>query len=116
MQVTAKPYFAFPLILIVYFLLGVAMAQDESQVQDQWQGRHVFEAKGCVKCHPVYGEGGKAGPDLGERRFYGSYLRLAGIMWNHFPQMYSAMQKMGVSWCEFTNEEMSQLIAYLLYV
>jgi len=102
--------------IAICFLSGALMAQDLNPPLDQWQGRQVFQAKGCAKCHAVYGEGGKIGPDLGERKFYGSYLRLAGIMWNHFPKMYAAMQKAGVSWSEFTDREMSELIAYLLYI
>jgi len=104
------------LLLAICFLSSALIAQDLNPPLDQWQGRQVFQAKGCVKCHAVYGEGGKIGPDLGERKFYGSYLRLAGIMWNHFPQMYAAMQKAGVSWSEFTDREMSELITYLMYI
>ena len=31
------------------------------------EGRAVFNAKGCSKCHSVYGDGAKEGLDLGER-------------------------------------------------
>ena len=112
--------------LLTYSLLGavlmlavgdvVPMAQDKSSPQNPWQGREVFQTKGCVKCHAVYGEGGKIGPDLGQRKFYGSYLQLAGILWNHFPRMYEAMQKEHVPWLKLSNQEMSELIAYLFYI
>jgi hypothetical protein len=102
--------------LAICSLPGVAMAQDSSASKNPWKGRDVFHAKGCVKCHAVYGEGGKIGPDLGQRKFYGGYLQLAGVMWNHFPRMYEAMQKERVPWLELSNEEMSDLIAYLFYI
>ena len=115
-QAKRNRYVILHLLLATCVWLSKAMAQDSFPQQDQWQGRQVFQAKGCIKCHAVYGEGGKIGPDLGERKFFGSYLRLAGVMWNHFPKMYTTMQKMGVSWYEFSDEEMSELITYLLYI
>jgi len=102
--------------LVIAFGHFAALAQGRGSQQNPWKGKEVFQAKGCVKCHAVYGEGGKIGPDLGQRQFYGSYLQLAGVMWNHFPRMYAAMQKEGVPWLELSNEEMSELIAYLFYI
>jgi len=81
-----------------------------------WKGREVFRDKGCVLCHSVYKEGGKGGPDLGKRKFYGTYLELAALMWNHFPGMSKRMQKTGYEFAELDEEEMSQLIAYLAYI
>jgi cytochrome c2 len=108
--------FLFSTGLVLAFGCLVAMAQGTHTPKDPWKGRQVFQAKGCVKCHAVYGEGGKIGPDLGQRKFYGNYLQLAGVLWNHFPRMYEAMQKERVAWFEFSDQEMSDLIAYLFYI
>ncbi|NIT61884.1 MAG: c-type cytochrome, partial [Aliifodinibius sp.] len=62
------------------------------------------------------GKGGKGGPDLGEQKFYGTYLELASLMWNHFPKMFEKMQETGYQFPEFTEEEMSQLIAYISFI
>jgi len=54
------------------------------------------------------------GPDLGKQKFYGSYIDLAGMMWNHFPKMWAAMQKKRLPQAALTSDEMAQLVAYLL--
>lgn len=98
------------------FPIVATMAQVGSTPQNPWKGQEVFQRRGCVKCHAVYSEGERIGPDLGHRKFYGSYLQLAGVLWNHFPRMYEAMQKERISWVELSNQEMSDLIAYLFYI
>lgn len=92
-------------------VLGIAHADT-----DQWKGQKVFREKGCIECHSVYGRGGEGGPDLGERKFYGTYLELAARMWNHFPKMYKKMQKTDVAFHEINGKEMEQLIAYLSFI
>src|SRR5512139_707473 len=51
------------------------------------EGKKVFAAKGCVKCHAVRGEGGKEAEDLGKRAktFYKSLTQIASSMWNKGP-------------------------------
>ncbi len=80
------------------------------------QGRIVFEQKGCITCHAIQGEGGHIGPDLGQRKFYGSFLKLTGIMWNHSPEMFRRMRELDLPYPEFTTKEMGELIAYLYYL
>lgn len=87
-----------------------------STSQSHWQGREVFRGKGCVQCHSVYGKNGKVGPDLGKEKFYGTYLELAALMWNHFPRMYGQMQEAGFPFQALTRTEMTDLIAYLSYI
>ena len=84
--------------------------------EDPLKGWSVFEGKGCIKCHSIHGHGGKDGPDLGEKPFYGSFLQLAGVMWNHSPQMSERMRELRISRPTFTHEEMAELIAYLYYL
>jgi cytochrome c2 len=113
-----KPaYSLFPVVVILLCSLGYAsiFAQEDYSPVSPWKGREIFEAKGCVQCHSISGNGGNEGPDLGENKFYGTYLELATLMWNHFPEMSQKMKKKGTQFSEFNTEEMAQLIAYLSY-
>lgn len=78
------------------------------------RGRQLFETKSCATCHPVAGEEGKVGPELGPRS--GTSLTLvqfAGLMWNHSPGMWEAMKARGIPRPTFEGREMADLIAYL---
>ena len=101
-------------IVLIFFLVVHASAW--AQTASPWKGREVFKEKGCIQCHSVYGEGGKGGPDLGQRKFYGNYLELAALMWNHFPGMHKKMQKMGFELPEFSKTEMAEVISFLSYI
>lgn len=80
------------------------------------KGRFVFEQKGCITCHSIKGEGGSIGPDLGQKKYYGSFLELAGIMWNHAPEMLRRMRELDLPYPEFSHTEMVELISYLYYL
>lgn len=103
--------------LILTGSISVLQIYGEPQVnRSPWKGKEVFQRKGCIQCHGVYGEGGSGGPDLGDRKFYGTYLELAAEMWNHFPKMFKKMQKIGFDFPSFSESEMDQLIAYLSFI
>jgi cytochrome c2 len=91
-------------------------AQVSSSKQSPWEGRAVFRDKGCIECHTVYGRDEKDGPDLGRRKFYGTHLELAALMWNHFPKMFKKMQKTRHQHQEFDEQEMTQLLSYLSFI
>ena len=80
------------------------------------KGRFIFEQKGCITCHSIQGEGGNIGPDLGQEKFYGTFLQLASIMWNHSPEMLRRMRELDLPYPEFADTEMDELIAYLYYL
>lgn len=103
-----------PRFVPVCLLVAVSIAN--AQPASPWKGRELFQKNGCVTCHSVFGEGGKGGPDLGKIKFYGTYLELASLLWQHFPKMSKMMQKTGYAYPEFTTEEMQQLITYLSYI
>ena len=106
------------LFLILLSAAGI-FAQESGGIvlpEDPLKGHAIFERKGCVKCHAVYGYGGEIGPDLGRSKFYGSLLDMASIMWNHSPQMSQQMRRANVSRPEFSRDEMFQLLAYLYFL
>lgn len=80
---------------------------------DPVKGKLAFAAKGCSRCHAVFGDGGSIGPDLGRTELRGSVTQLAGRMWNHWPAMSGAMQSMGMPTPVFRNEELADVFAYL---
>lgn len=79
-------------------------------------GEKVFASKGCVRCHAVRGTGGHIGPDLGRMKLHRSVTEIAGLMWNHEPAMWVKMQALGIPLPEFSDHEISDLIAYLFFL
>ena len=82
------------------------------------EGKQVFVAKGCIKCHAVRGEGGKEAEDLGKRAktFYKSLTQIASIMWNKGPSVLGKMSQTQTGIPKFTPKEMADLIAYLYFL
>lgn len=80
------------------------------------EGKKVFSAKGCVRCHSVYGVGGKVGPDLGVKKLRRSISQVGALLWNHGPRMWQAMKARGVEFPKFSDSEMSDLVAYLYFL
>jgi cytochrome c2 len=74
------------------------------------KGKKLIEAKGCGKCHPVK-EGAKG--DLSRWGMHVNPIGWAQMMWNHAPQMEREMKKLRMSWVEFKENEMVDLIAYI---
>jgi cytochrome c551/c552 len=103
-------------ILITLLTLSETSGQDLLIPENPLKGRLVFEQKGCINCHAIKGEGGQAGPDLAKRKFYGSFLQLASIMWNHAPEMLRRMHELDLPYPEFSRDEMVELIAYIYYL
>lgn len=77
-------------------------------------GKRVFVEKGCATCHAVKGEGGKIGPDLVSGPHPHTQLDFVAAMWNHFPHMVPMMDAMKIPKVEFKQEEMADLLAYLV--
>lgn len=80
---------------------------------DARRGQHLFESKGCVKCHAVRGEGGTVGPDLAQIAGLDTPIEWSQTMWNHAPAMEKNIQSAGVPWPQFEKAEMSDLLAYV---
>jgi cytochrome c551/c552 len=80
---------------------------------DAQNGAAIFKSEGCVNCHSVNGEGGKGAPDLGKRtaREY-SPAMMAGLMWNHAPAMWSAIEKQGGAKPALDEQKAADLFAY----
>jgi len=104
------------LILIGSLWGAEGLSQEFSVPENPLKGRIVFEQKGCSTCHSIRGEGGEVGPDLGQKKFYGSFLELASIMWNHSPEMLRRMRELNLPFPKFSRTEMMELMSYLYYL
>ena len=83
--------------IALLLLLASAAWAAEVIPGDASKGAELFSSLRCVNCHGVNGQGGNLAPDLGKRAgrdFTPS--RLAGLMWNHAPTMWNAMEKAGI--------------------
>ncbi len=76
-------------------------------------GQKIFTDKGCVKCHAIFGKGGKDAPDLGKSVSQANVTALITRMWNHAGQMREMFQQKKLGWPYFTETEMNDLIVFL---
>lgn len=83
---------------------------------DPIAGRRIFVARGCDRCHAIWGNGGSLGPDFALVGAGRSLQQLAGMFWNHTPQMIQTVQVRGFEWPTFTEEELADIISYIYYV
>jgi cytochrome c551/c552 len=82
-------------------------------IGDAERGQELFRTRSCVVCHAVDGKGGKTAPDLGrivERGF--SPYSLTGLLWNHAPVMWAALERAGIARPQLTGQEASDLFAF----
>jgi mono/diheme cytochrome c family protein len=80
---------------------------------DADRGKDVFRTQDCVVCHSINGEGGKSAPDLGQGvdRGFSPYV-LVGLLWNHAPLMWAAMEGKGIAKPELSEQQAADLFVY----
>ena len=85
---------------------------------DPTSGRDLFSQKGCGRCHATQGTEKTAGPNLGlqKKDFPPTIGQLASLMWNHFPQMLSEMQKANIKIPELSAKDMADITSYLFSI
>jgi cytochrome c2 len=104
------------LIDLLAYLRSQGQREEAPEFQsagEHQKGRRVFEAKGCNRCHAMFGNGPQVGPDLGSAELRGSVTQIAGRMWNHWPAMAQAMRSIGMPRPEFQRDELADLFAYI---
>ena len=60
--------------------------------------------------------GGTIGPDLAVAKKSRTITQIAGVMWNHAPEMRRVAREKGIRWQEFKGAEMRDLISYLYFL
>jgi mono/diheme cytochrome c family protein len=106
-------------VSLLPFLAGVSAAQaqsDSSFPGNPIDGRRIFVARSCDRCHAIWGNGGTLGPDFALVGAGRSLQQLAGMFWNHTPQMINSVEVRGFQWPTFTEEELADIISYIYYV
>jgi cytochrome c2 len=82
-------------------------------VSDLISGRKVFEAKNCNQCHSIFERERKIGPKLKSSRFYGSFLDIFSLLWNHAPAMAVHMRREVLERPTLSTTELNELISFL---
>jgi len=95
------------LLAYIYFLNFV----DEPGSPER--GRILFDKKACSACHSVYLDQEKLGPNLSRADAATSSMKLAAKMWEHAPRMADMLDELGLSWPQFSGDEMRDLVAFL---
>lgn len=80
---------------------------------DPERGRQLFSDKHCVRCHSVGGNGGQAAPDLARISMPDAPLAWTQVLWNHAASMQAGMERRGLSWPKFEENDLLDLFAYL---
>ena len=83
---------------------------------DPTNGRKIFEAKNCDKCHLVEGKARIIGPNLSGIELKKGVTEVASLMWNHGQVMIESMKRESIDWPRFKENEMADLIAYLYFL
>ncbi len=87
-------------------------AQVHDIARDPVEGRRVFAAKGCDRCHSTSDTGAATAPRIAELRRSTSSLLMAAAMWNHVARMGDAMEAAGVT-SPFAGTELQDLVTYI---
>lgn len=77
------------------------------------RGKLLLDSKGCGNCHAIKEEAGKTAPTLGKWGKYVNPVVWTQTMWNHATKMSEKLKEAGLNWPEFSNEELSDLLAYV---
>ena len=96
-------------------VLALASLLPAAPIGDAHRGEKLFETEQCIQCHSANGKGGRIAPDLTRRvdRDYTPTV-MASLMWNHAPDMWSAVKKQGIARSTMTPDTAADLFAYFV--
>ena len=80
---------------------------------DADRGRQLFAAKHCIGCHNAGGPGAGSGPSLAAMTVPSTALIWTQVLWNHASNMQASMQRQGIAWPKFRENELRDLFAYV---
>ena len=100
---------------ILIFMSALSSAQEIELPNDPLMGQKVFVKKGCIKCHSIFGGGGKMGRDFGKTLVNLGTAGILARMWNHSPEMSSLLKK-NHKMPVFSEREMANFIAFIYFL
>lgn len=103
-------------LLVAGLVSGIGAATESTPEGNPFQGRQLFQQKGCSGCHAVWGHGGSVGPDITVAVAGKTWDELVGDFWNHTPRMIDEVNQRGYPWPTLDSGEMADLLNYLYYV
>jgi cytochrome c2 len=80
---------------------------------DAGRGLGVFTEKGCSGCHSLKPGGSGPGPAVTTWPSLADGIALAAAMWNHAPQMRTALASQKKAWPRLSSQELTDLVVYL---
>lgn len=89
-----------------YYRKGSAVKGDPAKGEIVWKGMK------CSGCHTLEGTPGRLGSDLQSYKDL-SPIQMAQAMWNHGPDMISAMNDHGINVPRFSGNDMVNLLAFI---
>lgn len=96
---------------LIAYLLFIGFAGEPG---DPTNGRRVFNAKGCAKCHGRTAKPDQPAPPLDPMRRPLTPIGIAQAMWNHGPQIEAELAEMHLERPAFKRGEMADLVAFLI--
>lgn len=75
-------------------------------------GRDLYQSKQCATCHSPAGAMPPVGPSLVRSQTTESAYALLAAIWNHGPQMESALRERSIPWPSLNGDELRDLVAY----
>ena len=108
------------MVRLVTYMVAALLATSAARAAgvpagDAQAGARLFETQRCIQCHSVNGRGGKLAADLGQRidRDYTPAF-VTTLMWNHAPEMWTAIEQQGIPAPQFSGQSAADLFAYFV--
>lgn len=77
-------------------------------------GWRVFQAKSCIRCHELKADPSVQFPNSRPDQWpAASFSQISELMWNDAPEMRRAMQQQGVALPKLTDQDMTNLFAFV---
>lgn len=100
-------------ILMLLVEHSSAQAQLLTSIGDPAHGERLFREKQCSRCHGGGGDGSRVGPSVQKTALRRKPLELAGVIWNHSPEMTARARALGIARPVLSGAETGDILAYL---
>lgn len=92
---------------------SIADAQLLTSIGDPVHGERLFRQKHCSRCHGGGGDGSRVAPSVQRTALKRKPIELAGIIWNHSPEMTAKARELDIARPVLSGAETGDILAYL---